>query len=456
MDFERQERMKESRRSRNDGFPSDFIWGCSTASFQIEGSTGADGRGDSIWDRFSRIPGKVYGGMTGDFACDSYRRWKDDVELLKGLGVDAYRYSIAWPRIQPEGSGKALQTGLDYYKRLGDALAEEGIESAVTLYHWDLPQALEDNGGWPNRDTALRFAEFTDIVCRALGDRVGRWFTLNEPWCSAFLGYAAGVHAPGRRDKTDAYKAAHHLLLAHGLAVKAYRATGLVAPIGIVLNTVTPRPATRRAQDIAAAERASDQGTALWLDPIYGRGYPERHLAAQGVSMPLLPGDMETIASPIDFLGINYYSERPMRADPESPEGFIEAPSWQDKTDMGWDIVPEGLSRMLRAIAVRWPVKALFVTENGAAFMDAVDTAGRIHDRERIAYLRSHIVACRSVIAEGVPLKGYFVWSLMDNFEWAHGYSKRFGLVHVDAATGLRKPKDSYYFYRDFIAGMEP
>jgi beta-glucosidase len=456
MDFERQERMKESRRSRNDGFPSDFIWGCSTASFQIEGSTGADGRGDSIWDRFSRIPGKVYGGMTGDFACDSYRRWKDDVELLKGLGVDAYRYSIAWPRIQPKGSGKALQAGLDYYKRLGDALAEEGIESAVTLYHWDLPQALEDKGGWPNRDTALRFAEFTDIVCRALGDRVGRWFTLNEPWCSAFLGYAAGVHAPGRRDKTDAYKAAHHLLLAHGLAVKAYRTTGLGAPMGIVLNTVTPRPATRRAQDIAAAERASDQGTALWLDPIYGRGYPERHLAAQGVSMPLLPGDMETIASPIDFLGINYYSERPMRADPESLEGFIEAPSWQDKTDMGWDIVPEGLSRMLRTIAGRWPVKALFITENGAAFTDAIDAAGRIRDRERIAYLRSHIAACRSAIADGVPLKGYFVWSLMDNFEWAHGYSKRFGLVRVDPATGSRKPKDSYYFYRDFIAGMEP
>jgi len=448
--------MEESRRSRNDGFPSDFIWGCSTASFQIEGSTGADGRGDSIWDKFARIPGKVYGGMTGDFACDSYRRWKDDVELLKGLGVDAYRYSIAWPRIQPEGSGKALQAGLDYYRRLGDSLAEEGIESAVTLYHWDLPQALEDKGGWPNRDTDLRFAEFADIVCRALGNRVGRWFTLNEPWCSAFLGYAAGVHAPGRRDKADAYKAAHHLLLAHGLAVKAYRATGLGAPIGIVLNTMTPRPATRRAQDIAAAERASDQGTALWLDPIYGRGYPERHLAAQGASMPILPGDLEVIAAAIDFLGVNYYSERAIRADPGNAEGFAEAPGWQDKTEMAWDIVPEGLRRMLRTIVRRWPVEALFVTENGAAFADIADPSGRFRDRERIAYLRSHIAACRGALAEGIPLKGYFLWSLMDNFEWAHGYSKRFGLVHVDPATGTRRLKDSYYFYRDVIAGMEP
>jgi beta-glucosidase len=448
--------MKDSRSERRDGFPSDFIWGCSTASYQIEGSTDADGRGASIWDRFARIPGKVYGGMNGDFACDSYRRWKEDVELLAGLGVDSYRYSISWPRIQPEGSGKALQAGLDYYRKLADALALAGIESAATLYHWDLPQALEDAGGWPERDTALRFAEFADIVYRALGDRIGRWFTLNEPWCSAFLGYHAGVHAPGRRDKAEAYRAAHHLLLAHGLAVRAYRETGLGAPIGIVLNTMTPRPATRSAADIAAAERASDQGTGLWLDPIYGRGYPEGHLAAQGASMPIRPGDLEVIAAPIDFLGVNYYSERAIRADPGSPEGFADAPSWQDKTEMAWDIVPEGLCRMLRTIARRWPVEALFVTENGAAFPDTADPSGRFRDRERIAYLKSHIAACRRAIAEGIPLKGYFVWSLMDNFEWAHGYSKRFGLVHVDPATGTRRTKDSYYFYRDVIAGMEP
>jgi beta-glucosidase len=448
--------MKNARMPRNDGFPSDFIWGCSTASYQIEGSADADGRGASIWDSFSRKPGAVYGGMTGDLACDSYRRWKDDVGLAAGLGLDSYRFSIAWPRVQPKGSGKPLQAGLDYYKRLADALADSGIESAATLYHWDLPQALEDSGGWPARDTALRFAEFADIACRALGDRIGRWFTLNEPWCSAMLGYETGAHAPGLKDRGAAYKAAHHLLLAHGLAVKAYRATGLAAPIGIVINAMTPRPATRSDADWSAADRASDQGTALWLDPIYGRGYPARHLAAQGVSMPCLPGDMEAIAAPIDFLGINYYSERPIVADPREPEGFREAETWQEKTEMGWDIVPEGLYRMLTIISRRWPVKELFVTENGAAFADVVEETGRIRDCERIGYLRSHLAACRRAIAEGVPLKGYFAWSLMDNFEWAHGYSKRFGLVHVDPATGLRRPKDSYYFYRDLVAGMEP
>ncbi|MGA2545955.1 MAG: GH1 family beta-glucosidase [Rectinemataceae bacterium] len=447
--------MQDESAQRFDGFPADFVWGCSTASYQIEGSTVADGRGVSIWDTFSRTPGMVYGGMTGDLACDSYRKWKDDIALLKALGVGSYRYSIAWPRVQPKGSGKPLQAGLDYYKRLADGLAEEGIESAVTVYHWDLPQALEDAGGWPLRDTALRFAEYADIVYRELGDRVGKWFTLNEPWCSAFLGYELGVHAPGVRNKAVAYQAAHHLLLAHGLAVKAYRATGLKAPIGIVLNTMTPRPATLKVADVEAADRAADKGTALWLDPIFGRGYPERHLDAQGVVLPVLGGDLEIIASPIDFVGINYYSEGVVAAEASEPEGFREAPTWQDKTEMGWDIVPEGLYRMIMTISKRWPVKELYITENGAAFVDEIDGAGRIRDGERIAYLRSHIGACRRACAEGAPLKGYYLWSLMDNFEWSQGYSKRFGLVHVDPATGSRKPKDSYYFYRDIVAGNE-
>ena len=447
--------MSADRRARIDGFPSDFTWGCSSSSYQIEGSTRTDGRGVSIWDTFARTPGKVYGGMTGDLACDSYRRWRDDVELIKGLGVDSYRYSVAWPRIQPEGSGRALQAGMDYYKALADALAEAGIESAVTLYHWDLPQALEDKGGWPSRETALRFADFADLVYRGLGDRVGRWFTLNEPWCSAFLGYGNGHHAPGRSSKAEAYAAAYHLLLAHGLAVKAYRETGLGAPIGIVLNTMTPRPATRSPEDAEAAEKASEIGTTLWLDPIYGRGYPQHHLAAQGVTMPILPGDLEAIASPIDLLGVNYYSERPIRADSARPEGFSEAPGWEDRTEMGWAIAPEGLCRMLRTIASRWPVKEIFITENGAAFPDHADADGHIRDRERIAYLRSHFAACRRAISEGIPLKGYFVWSLLDNFEWAFGYSKKFGLVQVDPTSGFRKPKDSYYYYRDVVAGME-
>ncbi len=445
--------MPNTGSARVDGFPADFVWGCSTASYQIEGSTEADGRGASIWDTFSRTPGKVFGGMTGDPACDSYRRWKEDVELVKTLGVDSYRYSVAWPRIQPDGSGKPLQAGLDYYKKLADALGEAGVESAVTLYHWDLPQALEDAGGWPNRDTAHRFAEYADIVFRALGDRVARWFTLNEPWCSVFLGYETGEHAPGRKDKTAAYKAAHHLLLAHGLAVKAYRATGLAAPIGIVLNTATPKAATLDVADIAAADRAADQGTALWLDPIHGRGYPERHLTARGVTMPVLPGDLDTIAAPIDLMGLNYYSERVVEAAEKEEEGFRDVPTSLNKTEMGWDIVPEGLHRMIMAITKRWPLKAIYVTENGAAFTDTVQASGRVHDLDRVAYLRSHIAACRRAVADGAPLKGYFLWSLMDNFEWAHGYAKRFGLVHVDTVTGMRRPKDSYYFYRDLKVG---
>jgi beta-glucosidase len=448
--------MTEARNSGAGGFPSDFLWGCSTAAYQIEGSVGADGRGASIWDSFCRLPGKVYGGMSGVLACDSYRKWKDDVALLRALGVDSYRYSIAWPRIQPAGRGKPLQAGLDYYRRLADELAKAGIESAVTLYHWDLPQALEDSGGWPERDTAFRFADYADLVYRALGDRVGRWFTLNEPWCSAFLGYETGEHAPGRSDRAAAYRAAHHLLLAHGLGVKAHAAAGLSSPIGVVINAMAPRAATRRAEDLEAADRAADKGTALWFDPLYGRGYPERHLRAMGVSMPVEPGDMEIIASPIDYVGINYYTETVVEADPSGAEGFRYVPSWQPKTEMGWPVVPEGLVRLLSLIRSRWPVKAFYVTENGAAFDDRVEDSGRIRDGERIEYLRSHVAACGRALEAGIPLKGYYVWSLMDNFEWAHGYSKRFGLVHLNLADGKRREKDSYWFYRDLINGFAP
>jgi beta-glucosidase len=435
---------------------SDFIWGCATASFQVEGATSADGRGPSIWDSFCRVPGAVYGGMTGDFACDSYRRWKDDIALARELGVDSYRYSIAWPRIQPEGRGKPLEAGLDHYKRFADALGEAGIENAVTLYHWDLPQALEDLGGWPARDTAYRFAEYAEILFKALGDRVGRWFTLNEPFCSAFLGYELGVHAPGIRDRKAAYDAVHHLLLGHGLAVEAYRRTGLEAPIGIVINPAAARSATRRPADAEALERAMDKGTSLWLDPLYGRPYPERHLGAYGIEMPVRDGDMATIAAPFDLLGLNYYSEQVVEADPGAPEGFRYASSWEGKTDIGWAIVPEGLYRLIKHISKRWPVKELYVTENGAAFDDAVSSDGKVHDPQRIEYLRSHIAACRRAVAEGLPLKGYYLWSLLDNFEWAYGYSKRFGIVHVNPATGERRQKDSFWFYRDLVAGNEP
>ena len=448
--------MRKETKLRADGFPADFLWGCSTASYQIEGATAADGRGPSIWDAFCREPGRVLGGQNGDFACDSYHRAAEDVALLSGLGVGAYRFSIAWPRLQPEGRGMPLQAGLDYYSRLVDSLLEAGIEPWASLYHWDLPLALEEAGGWPARDTALRYAEYAEICFRFLGGRVKRWATLNEPWCSAILGYKTGEHAPGRRDAKAAYRAVHHLLLGHGLAVRAFRATGLPGEIGIVVNPATPRPATARPADLAAADRAADERTALWLDPVHGRGYPERHLAAQGADMPVLAGDMEAIAAPIDFVGVNYYNEDAVEAapgGPEAPEGFRSVPTWQEKTEMGWDIEPRGLYRVLSKIAERWPVKALYVTENGAAFRDEADAAGRVRDLDRVAYYRGHLGACRDAVRDGVPLRGYFAWTLMDNFEWAWGYSRRFGLVSVDQRTGERRPKASYFYYRDVVAG---
>ena len=446
--------LSADRRARIDGFPSDFTWGCSSSSYQIEGSTRTDGRGVSIWDTFARTPGKVYGGMTGDLACDSYRRWRDDVELIKGLGVDSYRYSVAWPRIQPEGSGRALQAGMDYYKALADALAEAGIESAVTLYHWDLPQALEDKGGWPSRETALRFADFADLVYHGLGDRVGRWFTLNEPWCSAFLGYGNGHHAPGRSSKAEAYAAAYHLLLAHGLAVKAYRETGLGSPYRHSAEYDDPAPGDPKSRGRGGRRKSlRDRNYAVAGSHIRPR-LPAASPRGSGRDDAHPSGRSRGYRLADRPAGRQLYS-RSRCADSARPEGFSEAPGWEDRTEMGWAIAPEGLCRMLRTIASRWPVKEIFITENGAAFPDHADADGHIRDRERIAYLRSHFAACRRAISEGIPLKGYFVWSLLDNFEWAFGYSKKFGLVQVDPTSGFRKPKDSYYYYRDVVAGME-
>jgi len=448
--------MTSDETARRDGFPAEFLWGCATASYQIEGAAQADGRGPSIWDAFCREPGRVSRGQNGDTACDSYRRWPEDVRLLSELGVDAYRFSAAWPRVQPLGSGKANRAGLDYYARLVDALLAEGIEPWVTLYHWDLPLALGQAGGWTARDTAYRFAEYAEIMYRELGDRVRRWITLNEPWCAAMLGYEFGEHAPGLRDRNAALRATHHLLLGHGLAVGSFRNGGYPGEIGLVINPATPRPATRRAADRAAADRAAVERTGLWLDPVFGRGYPAAYLAARGAAMPAEPGDMEAIAAPIDFLGVNYYNEDAVAAAPATaaaPDGYRFVPTSIEKTEMGWDVVPQGLRRVLGYIAGAWPVKALYVTENGAAYPDRQVRDGRVIDADRVAYYRGHLGACRQAIADGVPLRGYFAWSLLDNFEWAHGYDKLFGLVSVDPKTMERRPKDSYYFYRDAIAG---
>ncbi|HQO65379.1 MAG TPA: GH1 family beta-glucosidase [Spirochaetales bacterium] len=449
--------MTNDRTAQGRGFPEDFLWGCATSSYQIEGGAKDGGRGQSIWDAFCREPGRVALGQSGEVACDSYRRWPEDVRLLSGLGVGAYRFSIAWPRVQPDGSGAVNPAGLDYYSALVDALLAEGIEPWVTLYHWDLPLALGERGGWTDRDTAYRFADYAGLVYERLGDRVRHWTTLNEPWCSAFLGYEHGEHAPGLRDRRAALSATHHLLLAHGLAVEAYRATGRRGEIGLVINPATPRPATRREADVQAAGRASVERTGLWLDPVFGRGYPEEYLKARGATMPTRPGDLERIAAAIDFVGVNYYNEDAVVAAPptaERPDGYDMAPTARERTEMGWDVAPQGLRRVLGFIADRWPVRALYVTENGAAYPDAAIRDGRAHDADRIAYYRGHIAACADAIGDGVPLRGYFAWSLLDNFEWSHGYGKRFGLVSVDPMTMARRPKDSYYFYRDVIAGF--
>lgn len=462
---------QESRVSvhRRDRFPEGFVWGVASASYQIEGSRRADGGGDSVWDAFARSPGAVLGGMNGDLACDSWRRWRDDIELIRGLGVDSYRFSISWARIEPERGAGYNRAAIGWYRRFVEALLEAGIAPFATLYHWDHPNWIEEDGGWPRRDTAGRFADYANFCLRELGDLVGMWATLNEPWCSSILGHDLGLHAPGGRDKAAAYRAVHHLLLAHGLAVRAFRSsmpkTGAMAgtgrssspAIGIVLNPSLPRPATRRDEDLLAASRAGDQRTALFMDPLSGRGYPERHLAAfPEIRMPVEAGDLETIASPIDFIGINYYNEDVVEAvpvSPEHPEGFRNSRSWERMSDMEWPVVPGGLARLLRGMQERWRPREFYVTENGYAGRDEPDAAGRVRDGDRIDYLSGHLRACEEAIAEGVPLKGYFQWSLMDNFEWAWGYSKRFGLVHVDFRTMERRPKDSYYWYRDAVAG---
>lgn len=437
-------------------FPDRFVWGTATASYQVEGAVDQDGRGPSIWDTFSRAPGNVVEGHTGDVANDQYNRYPEDIALMKELGVDAYRFSIAWPRIYPEGSGGVNQAGVDHYRKLCDALLAAEIEPVPTLYHWDLPQALEDKGGWPERDTALRFLDYAVTCFDALGDRVKRWITLNEPFCTAILGYHVGVHAPGIKDRRKAYRAIHHLNLAHGLAVQAFRRDNRRGAIGTTLNMQTPRPATRKAEDIEAADRAADLGTRMFLDPVLGNGYPERHLAGYPeVSLPINDGDMAIIAEPIDFLGVNYYWEHAAAHDPDHAEGFRFVPAYQPETEMGWSIVPLGLYRHLKWLDEYTGGLALYVTENGCAMPDAVSADRRVHDDGRVDYLRGHFSAAAAAMQEGVNLQGYFVWSFVDNFEWAFGYTRRFGIVYCDYDTLERIPKDSFYYYRDVIAGSE-
>ena len=445
-------------------FPDGFVWGAATSAYQIEGAVEADGRGRSIWDTFAHTPGTIADGTTGDVASDHYHRYAQDVALLHELGVGAYRFSVAWPRIQPGGTGPANQAGLDFYRRLVDALLGAGIAPVLTLYHWDLPQALEDAGGWRNRDTAARFAEYAGVVAGALGDRVPSITTLNEPWCSAFLGYGNGVHAPGVRDDAGAFRAAHHLLLAHGLGTQAVRAAAPGAAVSITLNPANGSAASDAEEDVAAARTAQLAQNEVFLDPLR-RGELNADLVT--ATQPwcdwsfVRDGDLPTVSTPIDALGVNYYFPQVVgaRPDPGAPPGhwpgvpgaYEQVPP-PPHTAMGWRVEPASFTELLVGLAARYPGLPFAVTENGAAYDDVVAADGRVHDPERVAYVRAHIAAVRDAIGAGVDVRGYFVWSLLDNFEWSWGLSKRFGIVHVDVATQQRTVKDSAREYARIVA----
>jgi beta-glucosidase len=403
-------------------------------------------------------PGKIADGSDGSVACDHYRRWPEDVNLMKWLGVGAYRFSIAWPRVMPDG--RTLNaSGLDFYEKLVDVLLEAHIKPFVTLYHWDLPQALQDKGGWNARETAEAFVNYTGAVARRLGDRVPFWATHNEPWCIATLGHEEGQHAPGHRDPREALRVAHHVLLSHGWAAAALRQHSPDSDIGIVLNLVPAWPASDSADDREAARRFDGCFNRWYLDPIFRGKYPkdaiEDRLRRGHLEMPDLPfiepGDMETIAAPLDFLGVNYYSRIVVKADEAGEPVASPVVPEEDLTDMRWEVFPQGLYDLLIRIKNEYGPKKIFITENGAAYSDSPDSDGRVADNRRIDYIRSHLLMAHRAIGEGVPLMGYFVWSLLDNFEWAHGYTKRFGLYWVDFDTQERIPKDSAFWYRDVI-----
>ena len=443
-------------------FPDGFIWGAATASYQIEGAVTEDGRGPSIWDTFSRTPGRVFAGHTGDVACDHYHRYVDDVALMAGLGLASYRYSIAWPRIQPDGTGPVNTRGLDFYDRLTDELIGKGIDPVVTLYHWDLPQTLEDRGGWTVRETAEAFAEYAQIVHARLGDRVRTWTTLNEPWCSAYLGYGSGRHAPGITDPASAFKAVHHLLLGHGLAARALRSAGAQS-VSITLNPAAVFPLNPEIPaDVEAARIVDGLSNRVFLDPLLRGHYPAdmlEHMSRFTDLAHIQDGDEAIINQPIDVLGVNFYTPTYVSAQPGTPaspenpgsEGIAFRSPVGPITDIGWQIEPAALTRLLDRIHQDYPGTPMMITENGAAYPDGPSEDGEVHDTNRIEYLDGHLRACLDAISHGVDLRGYFAWSLMDNFEWAEGYAKRFGIVHVDYATQRRVPKDSARWYQEVI-----
>jgi beta-glucosidase len=425
----------------------EFTWGVATAAYQIEGAIDEDGRGESIWDRFCATPGKVRAGDTGAVACDFYHRYPEDIELMRELGVGAFRFSIAWPRVLPDGRGRVNSAGLDFYDRLVDDLLAAGIRPFPTLYHWDLPQALQDDGGWGSRATAQAFVEYTETVVARLGDRITHWVTHNEPWVVAWLGHSWGIHAPGHTDEQEAVDVAHHVLLSHGWATEAIRRESPAAQVGIVLNLEHVDPASDSEADREAAHAMDGKANRWFLDPIFRGAYPDD----VPFSPPVQPGDLEAISTPIDFLGVNNYFRFVVAEGPRE----VEVPGAQ-RTSMGWEVYPNALYDLLMRVARDYGPKSIYITENGAAFEDVRGHDGSVRDPERTEYLATYIDAVWRAREDGAPIDGYFVWSFLDNFEWAMGYSKRFGIVYVDYPTLERVPKDSFHWFKQRIGSLQP
>ncbi len=442
-------------------FPDDFLWGVATSAHQIEGAFAEDGRGESIWDRFEATPGRIADGSDAAVACDHYHRWREDIALMKWLGVGSYRFSIAWPRVLPAGTGAVNTAGLDFYDALVDALLEADIRPFVTLYHWDLPQPLQDAGGWGERRTAEAFVRYTETVTARLGDRVKHWMTHNEPWCIAHLGHEDGEHAPGHRNPAEALRAAHHILLSHGWACEAIRRHVPGAEVGIVLNLSPSVPASPDDADRDAARWFDGFFNRWYLDPLFKGHYPADAIADR-IARGHLPGtepdfvragDMAAIAAPLDFLGVNYYGRNVMRRGVDGRPEQVRMVPESELTDMGWEVYPQGLHDLLVRINRDYAPAKIYVTENGCAYADGPDATGRVTDTRRVDFLRAHLNAAHTAIHDGVPLAGYFLWSLMDNFEWAHGYTKRFGIYWVDYETQQRIPKQSAFWYREVAHG---
>lgn len=434
-------------------FPEGFLWGAATAAHQIEGAWNEDGKGPSIWDHFSHTPGKVRDGDVGDVACDHYHRYSEDVSLMKSLGLKAYRFSISWPRVIPEGTGTVNQAGVDFYRRLVDELLAAGITPVATLYHWDLPLVLYRRGAWPNPEAASWFADYAELCFRQLGDRVKFWITLNEPQVICHCGYVSGDHAPGHKSQAEAFQAGHTLLLAHGMAVPRLRSLWPDAKIGITVNVSPVHPATDSPEDRAAAERVRDFSSAWFLDPIYRGDYPEVTREAFPDLLPAFTDEQRRIVqAPIDFVGVNNYRRGLVRHDAGSPPlQASDVPPQGPVTAMGWEIYPPGLREILCWVHERYSPPAIYVTENGAAFNDSPDASRRVEDEDRRSFLRDYISECHRALEAGVPLRGYFAWSLLDNFEWAWGFSKRFGIVRVNYETQARTIKRSGEWYRQVI-----